>query len=227
MSHRVSRHLRIEIDAYDETIRAFIPGYERMLEEAADRIAEVRPRHVLDLGAGTGGLAGALLGRSAVGRVVLLDVDPEMLERARGRLAEFGERARFAAGSFEDSLPPCDAVASSLALHHIPTLASKGALYRRVFETLPPGGVFVNADATMPEDRSARQEIFREWADHMIASGIEEERAWQHFEEWAEEDTYFPLERELAAFRASGFEPRCSWRCGPSSVIVGVKPGTR
>jgi hypothetical protein len=58
-----------------------------------------------------------------------------------------------------------------------------------------------------------------------VASGIDEPRAWRHFEEWAEEDTYFPLEDELTALRAAGFQARCPWREGPMSLIVGVRPG--
>ena len=39
MSHSVRRHLRLEIDAYDDTIRKFIPGYEEGLTRAANEIA--------------------------------------------------------------------------------------------------------------------------------------------------------------------------------------------
>ena len=37
------RHLRVEIEAYDRIIRAFIPSYEEMLERAAQAVAETRP----------------------------------------------------------------------------------------------------------------------------------------------------------------------------------------
>ena len=39
MSHSVRQHLRLEIEAYDQTIRKFIPGYEQVLKRAADEIA--------------------------------------------------------------------------------------------------------------------------------------------------------------------------------------------
>ena len=51
MSHSVRSHLRLEIDAYDDTIRKFIPGYEEGLTRAANEIAAARPTLVLDLGA--------------------------------------------------------------------------------------------------------------------------------------------------------------------------------
>ena len=223
--HSVRRHLRVAIDAYDATIRQFIPGYEKMLRVAARELAPVASGLVLDLGAGTGALAEAILGSTDAGTVELIDVDTEMLEQARTRLARFGGRARFAEGSFLGDLPGCDGVAASLALHHVPTLEAKRRLYRRIHEALEPGGVFVNADATMPAEPAAAEATWRAWAEHMVAHGIQEQRAFEHFEEWSEEDTYFPLEDELVAVAAAGFDARCVWREAGIVVVVGRKSG--
>lgn len=220
MSHSVRRHLRVDIEAYDASIRQFIPGYETMIEGAADAVAAVSPRLVLDLGSGSGALADALLRRKEVNAVELLDVDPEMLSVARRRLEPWGRRARFTLRSFDDAFPACDAMAASLSLHHIPTMEAKAALFLRAHDALPPGGLLVNADATMPEEPAERDAVYRAWADHMVASGIEEARAWQHFQEWAGEDTYFPLEAELAALATAGFDARCVWQRGPSTLVV-------
>jgi len=221
MSHSVRRHLRVEVDAYDEIIRRFIPGYETLLDAAARAVAAVRPGLVLDLGAGTGALSEAMLGHDAIGVIELVDVDPEMLDQARVRLESFGSRARFRAQSFLDPLPACDAVGASLALHHIPEMREKRALYRRIHASLRPGGVFVNADAVMPSDPEGREAGYAFWAAHMVSRGIPEERAWQHFAEWAEEDTYQPIEHELAAMAAAGFTAGIAWHEGPMAVLVG------
>ena len=113
--HSVRRHLRLEIRAYDEMIRRFIPGYETMLGVAARELAGVGAGLVLDLGAGTGALAQAILSAGGSGTVELIDVDPEMLAQARTRLAPFAGRARFTERSFLAALPRCDGAASSLA----------------------------------------------------------------------------------------------------------------
>ena len=224
MSHSVRRHLRLEVGAYDATIRRFIPGYEEMLSVAAQAVAAVQPKRVLDLGAGTGSLTEALLDRTEDGMVELWDVDLEMLAQATARLERFGERANPVVRSFFDPFPPCDAIMASLSLHHIPTLGVKAEVFRRAFEAIRPGGVFVNADATMPAAGPERDATWRAWADHMVANGIEESRAWEHFEDWAEEDTYFPLEDELAALVEAGFDPRCEWREAATTVVVAGRP---
>ena len=222
-SHSVRRHLSIAVDEYDAAIRRFIPGYEEMLAVAAHALAPAAPGLIIDLGAGTGALSEAILESSTEAVVELIDVDGEMLDQARTRLARFGNRARFTKASFLEPLPRCRGAAASLALHHIPSMDDKRALYRRVFEALEPGGIFVNADATMPADPMAQEETWRGWADHLVSHGIDEKRAFEHFEEWSEEDTYFPLEDELSAVASAGFKAECVWSEVGITVIVGRK----
>ena len=224
MAHSVRLHLRLDVAEYDATIRRFIPGYEEMLRQAAAAVAAVDPSRVVDLGAGTGALSEVLLQQPEVGSVELVDVDAGMLEQARSRLAGHGARVRFTERSFEEPIRRCDAIAAALALHHLPTLEAKAAVFAHAFDALPAGGVLVNADAAMPADDAQRDRLFRFWADHMVACGIDEERAWQHFDEWSEEDTYLPLDDELEALRNVGFEARCVWQAGPIAVVVAERP---
>ena len=231
MSHSVRHHLGIEINAYDETIRRFIPGYETMLRVVAEEVAASRPRRVLDLGAGTGALSEAILERAIADdapgvAVTSLDIDLEMIRQAQIRLAPFADRVSFLRQSYHEALPPCDAVASSLALHHIPEMAEKRRLYARIFGAVRPGGVFVNADTVLPADPAGRAATYEVWAAHMVDHGISRERVSQNFADWAEEDTYYPLSEELAAVAAAGFDAVCPWQEGPLAVVVGRKPPT-
>ena len=178
---------------------------------------------MVDLGAGTGALAAAMLAHEGVGEVVAIDVDGEMLAQARLRLARFGNRATFREQSFDAELPVCDAAAASLALHHVPTMARKKTLYARIHAALKAGGVFVNADVTMPAEAEMQEAAYERWTHHLVASGIEAQRAQQHFAEWADEDTYFPLDEELSALRDVGFEATCLWQGAPFSLLVGRK----
>ena len=225
MSHSVRRHLRVEIEAYDRSIRAFIPGYEEMLARSAEAVAAADPERVLDLGAGTGALAEAVLRRCPGCTIELIDADAEMLDQARTRLTPFAARVQYSERRFQGTLPACDAVVASLALHHVPTLEEKGAIFAAIHAALRPGGVFVNADATMSADPGRRRSEYEAWAAHLVSCGIEEKRAWGHFKEWSGEDSYFPLEDELAALKGAGFSAVCLWRVVPITVVKAVKPG--
>ena len=223
VGHSVSSHLGIEIRSYDRAIRQFIPGYEEMLRVAAREIVRGSPDRVLDLGAGTGALAEAVLSIDGSVTVELVDVDPEMLAQARVRLSRFPERTRHAGQSFLDPLPACDAVSASLALHHVGTVEAKISLYGRVWAALSPGGVFVNADAVVSAEPSEREATMRTWVGHMVRSGIGEAQAYEHLAQWAEEDTYFPLDVELSALESAGFEAECAWHRAPLAVVVARK----
>lgn len=220
-AHRVSAHLHLEVAEYDTAIRRFIPGYEEMLARTAEAALVRRPGVVLDVGAGTGALSQAVLERSTEVRVVALDVDPDMLALARGRLAPWAARVTFVEGSFLEPLPSCDAAVSSLALHHTPDMTVRGEAFRRVAEALPPGGVFVDADVTLPDAPGSRSALYLAWARHLVSQGIPAPRAWQHFVEWSGEDTYFPVTVEMAAMRAAGMEPELLWRDRVVTVVAG------
>lgn len=223
MSHSVRSHLSLEVDEYDTTIRRWIPGYEEMLRHAADAVAAIGPAHVIDLGAGTGALSEKTLARPSVGTVEVLDVDPEMMERARTRLAPYGNRVRYTLQSFDDPFSDCDAFTASLSLHHIPTIEEKAELFRRAFEALRPGGLLVNADCCMPEDEEEQKQLYRYWAEHQVGHGISVNDAYKNFCSWAAEDTYLPLDQELAALSEAGFAAERVWNAGPIGVVVARK----
>lgn len=223
MEYSFAQHLNLEIAQYDRIIREFIPGYETMLDRAADAVAAVEPALVLDLGAGTAALSEQLLSRTTDTAVELWDIDPAMLEQAQVRISRFGDRALPRVRSYLDPFPECDGIMGSLALHHIPTMDGKAHLYQRAFAALRPGGVLVIADATMPDSPKERDTAFAAWAEHMRTYGIPKDQAFAHFAEWSKEDTYFPLEAEVAALEEAGFGVAVPWRIVPSTVIVATR----
>jgi SAM-dependent methyltransferase len=126
--------------AYDIVASLFMGGYYRDI--AAD-CAAVRtgPPAILEIGPGPGHLAERLLALIPDARWTGLDVDPSMLEAARGRLARAGvaDRAAFVEGDVA-ALPFGDAafdlVVSSLSAHHWPD-AEAG--FREIRRVLRPG----------------------------------------------------------------------------------------
>lgn len=225
-AHSVKRHLRVDADAYDLQIRRFIPHYDEMIATGVEVLAALAPvdGHILDLGGGTGALSSAVLAGLPASRVTLLDVDADMLAEARRRLAGFGDRVSFQRASFLDPLPQADAVVASLALHHVHDLDTKTALYRAIYDALSPGGMMLNLDAAVSEGARLNGLVFDRMALRMGDHGISDAEARGHFASWAEEDRYFPLDAELGALRAAGFdEVECFWRRGLSAVTCALR----
>jgi tRNA (cmo5U34)-methyltransferase len=218
--HRVLTHLGLQAREYDAAIRRYIPQYEQMIATAVSLVRG----DVIDLGTGTGALAAAVLAAHPTARVKCVDIDPAMLEAARERVAPFGDRAELVHASFDAALPPCDAVIASLALHHLPELERKRALYERIHAALRPGGRFVIADATVHEHGTERDVIYAMWSAWMAIHGIPQSDAEILFAKWAGEDRYYPLAIELRLLADAGFaRPDCFWKYGPMTVYGGFK----
>jgi tRNA (cmo5U34)-methyltransferase len=225
-THSVKHHLDVDADGYDVQIRRFIPHYDEMIATGVELLTALAPAdgHILDLGGGTGVLSSAVLEQLPDVRLTVLDLDADMLGEARRRLGRFSDRVSFYEGSFLGSLPAADAVVASLALHHVHDLRSKTGLYRAIRDTLSPGGVLVNLDATVTEDARLNGLVFDRMAARMGEHGITDADARDHFAAWADEDRYFPLEAELNALREAGFdEVECFWRRGLCAVTCGLR----
>jgi tRNA (cmo5U34)-methyltransferase len=214
----VANHLAIDLREYDARIRTFIPRYEEMLDAAAATVNAVRPRVLVDLGIGTGALASRVVRRPGV-RLIGIDEDESILAVAGTRLRL--PRTTFVAGSFlRVPIPPCDAIVSSLALHHIESLTAKGRLYRRAYAALRPTGVFVTADCFPSSLPTRAADGRRAWLDHLERS-YTPRQARAYLRTWAREDFYTTIAQEMALMEAAGFKCDVVWRHDNFAVIAG------
>ncbi len=223
--HSVASHLGIISSDYDEAIRLRIPHYDEMLDAVGEALATSAAASggpILDLGTGTGGLAGRLMARFSAARFVLLDADGAMLSHARSRFSTDGQRVEYVHGTFESSFPDgIGAIVSSLALHHVQSLRAKQTIYERARQALRPGGLFVNADPALPDSPQLEAAAFEALLAHQMAYGFSEAEGRANFELWRSEDRYFPLRQELAALDAAGFaHADVFWRRGGFAVLV-------
>jgi tRNA (cmo5U34)-methyltransferase len=214
----VASHLGIELADYDRRIRSFIPDYETMLNVAANAVPP-DGRLIVDLGIGTGALAAQCAERAQHAAIVGIDLDAGMMAMAGTRL---GQRATLVHGSFlRADLPRCDAVVTSLALHHVRTRRAKATLYRRIKQALRRGGraIVVDCLPSSAPDLAAAQ--FAAWRRHMATSYAPRDVR-RYFAAWAREDVYVPIDQELAMMRRAGFRTDVLWRSGAFAVLVGL-----
>jgi SAM-dependent methyltransferase len=124
------------------------------------RILQAAPLSVtsfLDLGCGDGILGHVLLDSFPQSRGVFLDFSEPMLDAARQRLSNYGERAVLVQADYGDpnwtvaiaDTIPFDAVVSGFSVHHQPD-ERKRTLYEQIFDLLKPGGVFLNLEHVAP-----------------------------------------------------------------------------
>jgi len=115
---------------------------------------DVADKTLLDIGCGVAGPAIVIAREFPVQRVVGIDIEPQLIARARNNVATAGLKDRVDLKLVEPGPLPfgdaCfDIVFSKDSLIHI---ADKPALYREILRILKPGGVFAASDWLEGED---------------------------------------------------------------------------
>ena len=218
--------------AYDAPRRRLIPCFDLFygtaVEIAAASLRSVRPSGrtpaVLDLGAGTGLLAGFVAAAVPDCHVTLLDGAPAMLEVASARLDAMGVAHRTVVADLADPLPGgrFDAVVSALAIHHLAD-EGKRRLFGYAYAALAPGGVFVNAEQVAgptPELTGRYHEI---WLAGCVAAGATGEDLAGAAERMAY-DLPATVEDQCAWLREAGFsDVDCFMKAWRFAVFGGTK----
>ena len=222
----VSSHLAVDPRDYDVRIRKLIPLYDELIPEVARALAYARRpvRQIVDLGVGTGALAGACLAQVRGSRVWGIDADTAMMQVARKRLGRRMSRVTLIEGSFLDvPLPACDAIVASYSLHHIRSSRQKRSFYRRCYESLRPGGVLVSGDCNPASTAQGFAQDLDVWFTHLGRTFGGRAAAKRVYDSWADEDVYVPLAEELTLLQRAGFKTDVPWRKSPFAVIAAVK----
>jgi len=222
MANAVERSFTLTSSSYDAERSRLIPDFEifygwavRLVPDGAERI--------LDLGAGTGLLAGFVRRKLPRAKLHLVDFSRAMLDQARARFAgDDGvsfEVADYAAG---DLVGPWDAVVSALSIHHLEDDAKKGLL-ERVHAALAPGGVFINAEQVLGPTAALEARYKQEWLDQVRGLGATEEQVAQSLVR-QREDKCSPVEEQLGWMREAGFEEvDCWFKSGRFAVMSGCR----
>ena len=182
---------------YLENMLAEVPAYQELQDQAAAATGE-NARNILELGIGTGETARRVLPRHPEARLTAIDSSPEMLARAREAFPDADLRL----ARLEDPLPggPFDLVYSALAVHHLDG-PGKQDLFRRIADTLGPGGVFVIADVVVPE------------SEEDIVTPID----WEY-------DLPDRVDDQLEWLREAGFEAEALWAVKDLAVLRATRP---
>lgn len=140
-------------------------GYDDVMAAIVDGAEVGVGTTVLDLGTGTGTVAGRFVDAGC--KVWATDFSPAMLDRARAKHPE----VTFARGALQDPVPAgfpdrYDRIVSGYAFHHLDLDARSAVIRRLAAEQLAPSGRLVIADVSFPtvaaRDR-ARERIGDRW----------------------------------------------------------------
>lgn len=145
---------------YDISRRRLIPCYDLFYSTAAELAARSIKTSssavILDLGTGTGLLSEFVMQKVESASLFLLDESPDMLSKAQKRLAQYNPKIFIQ--PMTEPLPAgmFNAVISSLAIHHLLD-NDKRDLFKRIYQSLAPGGIFINGEQILGSNEWQQQ----------------------------------------------------------------------
>lgn len=210
---------------YDKGRRSFIPCFDSFYKRTTDFLATTlrAPQLVFDLGSGTGLLPSFWFPHFPDSDYVLCDIADEMLAIAKKRFKSM-PNVRFEQRDYAESLPEGSPglVMSALSIHHLEHEA-KRALFKRIFDALGDGGVFVNYDQFCQDDKILNEQTERFWTQQIHASGLSDTdiALWQ---ERKKLDRECSVMSEISWLRDAGFRAvECVFSDGKFGVIAARK----
>ena len=209
---------------YDRDRMKLIPGHETFYAAALEPIPTDAMK-IVELGAGSGLFSTMLRAAFPETQLTLVDFSEKMLELARGRLGDDPHITFSLADYTTEPLPTeCDAVVTSLSIHHLED-ERKQALLPRILEALKPGGLFVNADHIAGPTPELEEMYQLRWLADVRALGATEQQISDSLYR-QQEDRRSPVEAQLVWMRDAGFaDVDCWYKYSSFAVMCGVRPG--
>lgn len=229
-----------------ETNEIFVPGRAEQTSTLLGLIPARKDQDfsLVELAAGGGELAEAILEQFPNCRYLALDGSTMMLEQLSQRLASFGDRVEvswfdIAAQDWRAQLPTdLRCILSSLCVHHL-SGEGKRQLFKDMAAILEPGGALLLADIIEPANRQVAN-LFAHQYDEIVReqslairgdlSGYEryKELKWNYFlHDYGTPDTFdqpSPLSDQVRWLSEAGFSiVDCYWMRAGHAVYGGYK----
>lgn len=207
-SRIVKKHFDIKYHDYDTLIRKLIPGYERMHHLIVNSVDFLKNEDIdiLDLGIGTGQTALELLQKFPNCRIDGVDISEKMIKEGKKRLRDYLNRVNFVHQDIKDFEPnkKYDACIAVLSIHH---LNSKGKqqLFKKIFNSLKKGGVFVIGDIIKFDTQKETREKEEKWR-HFLIKNLGQKEGIYWFKNYQEEDLPDSVLSQIKWLKRAGFD---------------------
>ncbi|MFA4824302.1 MAG: methyltransferase domain-containing protein [Methanoregula sp.] len=160
---------------------------------------------ILDIGAGTGLLSALMIQKFPDAALTLVDLSESMLSVAQERFAGRKD-VRYITGNYSsvDFAGRYDLICSALSIHHLEH-EEKHRLYKKIYDALKPGGMFVNADQVLGETVAINRRYMAYWDEFLVPCPLSAEDKKQMLYRRETFDKNEKLSVQLAWLQECGF----------------------
>lgn len=220
MSSKIQDNLSSEFDAFSVNYTAdmviVVPHYERLMKCFNDCLPSgINPQKILDLGAGNGNSAAAIINRYPNAQYTFLDASTEMLNICQQRFPDANTKcikSYFSDVDYGEN--QYDIILAGFSLHHCKA-DEKKMLFKRLKRSLTSGGVLAMSDLFISKSDASHPQLLADWQNFVQTNEPSGEK-------WS-----WLMEHYDAFDCPHNFESQQEWllEAGFSSVEIGWREG--
>ena len=191
---------------YDHQRESLIPCFHDLYNITVNLAQWKNPDpKILDIGAGTGLLTKFLFEKYPEAEFTLIDMSEEMLKVAKNRFRS-AKNFKYIVADYttHDFNGSFDLAVSSLSIHHLED-NDKEKLYKKIYNALNPGGIFLNADQVIGPTKNLDNSYQINWMELLNNSDLSKSEKTSALERM-KFDKPATLEDNLKWLKNCGFE---------------------
>jgi len=194
------------VTEYDKQIKRTLPFYEEMVQQIVDivKVLDMPSLRWLDVGCGTGKVARTVLDNFDIQKMVCVDVEQEMLEKA-GKLCH-NDKAEFLQCDVRD-LPYRESfdIVTAVQAGHYFNKQERITAIRKCYDALVENGVYISFENFAPDSEDCTRLYLERWKQYQIKNGKSEEEADLHIGRYGKD--YFPvrISESIGLLKDGGF----------------------
>lgn len=204
---------------YDQDRKKLIPCFDDLYGTAIKIVpySKTDKIKVIDLGAGTGLFTSKVAEVYPDWEYTLIDISEKMLDEAKKRFSNNSVNYIVQDYINEPIDSEYDLIISALSIHHLSDQQKK-ELFKKLFLNLKKGGIFINADQVLGENKTIDSLYRSEWLDEVKRKGVTKEVLSSAIERM-KEDKMSTLSNQLRWLKEAGFTNVNCWYKNLSFVV--------
>lgn len=194
------------VAAYDKQIKRTLPFYDEMVRQIIDivKVLKIQSPRWLDVGCGTGKVARAVLDNFDIQKMVCIDVEQKMIEKAEilcnNRNIEFLQ---------------CDVrklsyqrlfdVVTTVQVNHYFKRQERITAVKKCYDALKENGIYISFENFAPDSEDGTKLYLERWKQFQIVNGKTEEEATLHIKRYGQDYFPIPISESIKILKDCGF----------------------